>query len=151
LETLITAQLANHYGVRFLSTAAFRLLNADHRFVVILDGFDEMKFAMAPNDFNHISAQIRNTAAVNSKLLLLGRPDSIESEEEETRLTSSRFHALPLKADSAPDFDSLRLAFLSKEEYLIHFWFGRSSGKLAVRKIKRHVSLRTARSRTSFN
>jgi Restriction endonuclease len=118
LETLITAQLANHYGVRFLSTAAFRLLNADHRFVVILDGFDEMKFAMAPNDFNHISAQIRNTAAVNSKLLLLGRPDSIESEEEETRLTSSRFHAIPLKADSAPDFDSLRLAFLSKEEYL---------------------------------
>jgi hypothetical protein len=118
LETLVTAQLANHYGVRFLSTAAFRLLNADHRFVVILDGFDEMKFAMAPNDFNHISAQIRNAAAVNSKLLLLGRPDSIESEEEETRLTSSRFHAIALKADSAPDFDSLRLAFLSKEEYL---------------------------------
>lgn len=118
LETLITAQLTNHYGVRFFSTAAFRLLNAHHRFVVILDGFDEMKFAMAPNDFNHISAQIRNTAAVNSKLLLLGRPDSIENAEEESRLTSSRFHAIPLKADSAPDFDSLRLAFLSKEEYL---------------------------------
>jgi NACHT domain len=118
LETLITAQLANHYGVRFFSTAAFRLLNAYHRFVLILDGFDEMKFAMAPNDFNHISAQIRNTAAVNSKLLLLGRPDSIESEEEESRLTSSRLHTVPLKADSAPDFDSLRIAFLSKDEYL---------------------------------
>ena len=118
LETLITAQLANHYGVRFLSGAAFRLLNTDHRFVIILDGFDEMKFAMAPNDFNHISAQIRKTAAVNSKLLLLGRPDSIESEEEESRLTSSRLHTIPLKADSAPDFDSLRMAFLSKDEYL---------------------------------
>ena len=118
LETLITAQLTNHYGVRFFSTAAFRLLNAHHRFVIILDGFDEMKFAMAPNDFNHISAQIRKTAAVDSKLLLLGRPDSIESEEEATRLTSSRFHTIPLKADSGPDFDSLRMAFLSKEEYL---------------------------------
>jgi hypothetical protein len=118
LETLITAQLANHYGVRFFSTAAFRLLNAYHRFVIILDGFDEMKFAMAPNDFNHISAQIRNTAAVNSKLLLLGRPDSIESEEEASRLTSSRLHTVPLKADSAPDFESLRMAFLSREEYL---------------------------------
>jgi NACHT domain len=118
LEMLIAAQLTNHYGVRFFSTAAFRLLNAHHRFVIILDGFDEMKFAMAPNDFNHISAQIRNTAAVNSKLLLLGRPDSIESEEEESRLTSSRFHTIPLKADSAPDFESLRMAFLSKDEYL---------------------------------
>lgn len=118
LETLIAAQLTNHYGVRFFSTAAFQLLNAHHRFVIILDGFDEMKFAMAPNDFNHISAQIRKTAAVDSKLLLLGRPDSIENEEEESRLTSSRFHAVPLKADSAPDFESLRMAFLSKDEYL---------------------------------
>ncbi|MVT69461.1 NACHT domain-containing protein [Bradyrhizobium pachyrhizi] len=118
LETLITAQLTNHYGVRFFSTAAFRLLNAHHRFVIILDGFDEMKFAMAPNDFNHISAQIRKTAAVDSKLLLLGRPDSIESEEEVSRLTSSRLHTIPLKADSGPDFQSLRMAFLSKEEYL---------------------------------
>jgi hypothetical protein len=118
LETLFTAQLSNYYGVRFCSTAAFRLLNTYHRFVLILDGFDEMKFAMAPNEFNHISAQIRNMAAVNSKLLLLGRPDSIENEEEASRLTSSRLPTIPLKADSAPDFDSLRLAFLSKDEYL---------------------------------
>ena len=118
LETLITTQLANQYGVRFFSTAAFRLLNTYHRFVIILDGFDEMKFAMAPNDFNHISAQIRNMATVDSKILLLGRPDFIESEEEKSRLTSSRFHNIPLKADSAPDFDSLRMVFLSKEEYL---------------------------------
>lgn len=118
LETLITAQLANYYGVRFCSTAAFRLLNTYRRFVLIFDGFDEMKFAMAPNEFNHISAQIRNMAAVNSKLLLLGRPDSIESEEEASRLTSSRIPTIPLPADSAPDFDSLRLDFLSKDEYL---------------------------------
>jgi hypothetical protein len=118
LETLIASQLSNHYGVRFFSTAAFRLLNAQHRFVIILDGFDEMKFAMAPNDFNHISAQIRKTATINSKLLLLGRPDSIENNEEESRLTSSRLHTIPLKADDAPDFESLRMASLLTEEYL---------------------------------
>jgi len=32
-------QLANQYGVRFFSTAAFRILNTYHRFVIILDGF----------------------------------------------------------------------------------------------------------------
>jgi hypothetical protein len=120
IETLIVAQLANHYGVRFVSSAAFRLLNTQGRFVLILDGFDEMKFAMAPNDFNFISAQIRKAASVNPKLLLLGRPDSIESGEEQQRLTSSRItvHNTPLRVDEGPDFDSVRLASLSKEEYL---------------------------------
>jgi len=120
LETLIITQLTNQYGVRYFSAMAFRLLNAKHRFAIILDGFDEMKFAMAPNDFNYISSQMRKTAAVNPRLLLLGRPDSIESEEEERRLTSSRLHVqnVPLKADDGPDFSSVRICFLEKDEYL---------------------------------
>jgi hypothetical protein len=95
-------------------------LNEEQRFVLILDGFDEMKFAMAPNEFNYISSEIRKVSAVNSKLLLLGRPGSIETEDEERRLTSSRLHVqnLTLRADEAPDFASLRLSSLSEEQYL---------------------------------
>jgi hypothetical protein len=120
LETLVVSQLANFYGVRYFSAAAFRLLNARRRFVLILDGFDEMKFAMAPNDFNFISAQMRKTAAVNPRLLLLGRPDAVETDDEVRRLTSSKLHLqnVPLRADDGPEFDSLRLAFLSREQYL---------------------------------
>src|SRR4029077_11205760 len=116
LESLIFNQLANLYGVRNLSAIAFRILNRDNRFVLILDGFDEMKFAMAPHEFNYISSEIRKVAAVNSKLLLLGRPGSIETEEEERRLTSSRldFQNLTFREDSAPDFFSLRMSFLTK-------------------------------------
>jgi hypothetical protein len=40
-----------------------------------------------PNEFNYISSEIRKVSAANSKLLLLGRPGSIETEEEERRLT----------------------------------------------------------------
>jgi hypothetical protein len=97
------------------------VLNREQRFVVILDGFDEMKFAMAPNEFNYISSQIRKVAAANSKLLVLGRPGSIETEEEERRLTSSKLqvHNLMVRTDDAPDFTSLRLSSLSKEQYLL--------------------------------
>jgi hypothetical protein len=42
VETLIVTQLQNHYGVRFISSTSFRQLNAQGRFVLILDGFDEM-------------------------------------------------------------------------------------------------------------
>jgi NACHT domain-containing protein len=120
LESLIFSQLANLYGVRNLSAIAFRILNRDHRFVLILDGFDEMKFAMAPNEFNYISSEIRKVAAVNSKLILLGRPGSIETEEEEKRLTSSKLQVqhLVFRADDAPDFFSLRLSLFAKEQYL---------------------------------
>ena len=120
LETLIVTQLANVYGVRYFSAVAFRLLNARQRFVLILDGFDEMKFAMAPNDFAFISAQMRKTATVNPRLLLLGRPDAVETDDEVNRLTSATLHLqnMPLRADDGPEFASLRLAFLSKEQYL---------------------------------
>jgi hypothetical protein len=120
LEQLVVSQLANLYGVRYISATAFRLLNARHRFVLILDGFDEMKFAMAPNDFNFISAQMRKVAAVNPRLLLLGRPDAVETDEEVRRLTSAKIllDNVPLRADGGPEFESLRLAFLSREQYL---------------------------------
>jgi len=121
LESLIFTQLSNFYGVRNLSASAFGILNKERRFVLILDGFDEMKFAMAPNEFNYISSEIRKVATVNPKLLLLGRPGSIETEEEERRLTSSKLHVqnLTVRADDAPDFSSLRLSSLTKEQYLL--------------------------------
>jgi hypothetical protein len=120
LESLIVSTLTNHYGVRNLSTIAFRLLNQRHRFVLIFDGFDEMKFAMAPNEFNFIAAQMRQAAAVNPRLILLGRPSSISSDEEEERLTSSKLvvDELSARADDGPNFASLRLSSLTQPEYL---------------------------------
>lgn len=120
IENLIVSQLSNHYGVREISSAAFRILNEQRRFVLILDGFDEMKFAMAPNEFSHISAQIRRTAKINPRLLLLGRPSAIENEDEKDRLTSSQIqvHDQSVRMDEGPDFTSLRLAPLTRDEYL---------------------------------
>ena len=92
LEGLITAQLMNHYGVRNVSTAGSPAPHASGP--RILDGFDEMKFAMAPHEFNHISAQMRKTAAINPRILLLGRPDSIETDEE--KATADQLQALNL-------------------------------------------------------
>src|SRR5262249_15648575 len=89
-------------------------------FVLILDGFDEMKFAMAPNDFAFFSAEIRKAAKANSHLLILGRPDVLETEDDAARLLSSKIRSYSqiVPADESPDFDNVRLAFLSKDEYL---------------------------------
>jgi hypothetical protein len=120
LESYLLIQLTNFYGVRFLSSASFRILNNAKRFILILDGFDEMKFAMAPHDFNFISSQIRGMTADNSKLLLLGRPSAIQSDDEELRLTSSRLQLpnLAVKVDRAADFINLSLSTLTEEQYL---------------------------------
>jgi NACHT domain len=120
LESYLLIQLTNFYGVRFLSSTSFRVLNKAQRFVLILDGFDEMKFAMAPHDFNFISSQIRSMVADNSKLLLLGRPSAIQSDDEEQRLTSSRLQLpnLAVKTDRAADFINLSLSTLTEEQYL---------------------------------
>jgi hypothetical protein len=120
LESYILIQLANFYGVRFMSSASFRVLNGAQRFVLILDGFDEMKFAMAPHEFNYISSQIRKVAAENPKLLLLGRPSAIQSDDEEQRLTTQKLQLtnLVVKADRAADFVNLSLSTLTEEQYL---------------------------------
>jgi hypothetical protein len=120
IEALISIQLTNFYGVRHFSSAAFNQLNKSGRFILIFDSFDEMKFAMAPNDFAYFSSELRKLAKDNPRLMLLGRPDVIESDEDAQRLLTSKIqsHHLVVRVDDAPDFDNVRLAFLSAEQYL---------------------------------
>ena len=120
IETLIFSQLTNFYGIRDFSIGAFRLLNRQHRFVLILDGVDEMKFAMAQNEFAYFAAELRKSGKDNPKLLILGRPDVLVSEDDASRLLTSKIESYghAVKADDAPDFENVRLAFFAKDEYL---------------------------------
>jgi hypothetical protein len=120
IEMLIYAQLTHYHGVRHFSAATFKILNDQQRFVLILDGFDEMKFAMAPNDFAYFSSEVRRLAAANPNLMLLGRPDAVIGEEEIGRLLSSRLvsHDISVRAGDGPDFANYRLAFLLKPQYI---------------------------------
>ena len=120
IETLIFSQLTNYYGIREFSVGAFKLLNKQRRFVLILDGVDEMKFAMAQNEFAYFSGELRNSAKENPKLLILGRPDVMVSEDDASRLLSSKIvsYGHAVKADDAPDFENVRLSFFAKDEYL---------------------------------
>jgi hypothetical protein len=119
IEALISSQLTNYYGVRHFSSSAFNQLNKSGRFILIFDSFDEMKFAMAPNDFAYFSAELRKLSQDNPRLILLGRPDVIESDEDAQRLLTSKMqsHHLVVRADDAPDFENVRLAFLSVDQY----------------------------------
>src|SRR5262249_24753493 len=93
IETLIFSQLTNYYAVRAFSAIAFKSLNKTKRLVLIFDGFDEMKFDMAPNEFAYFASELRKSAMENPRLLILGRPDVLVSEEDSARLTSSKIES----------------------------------------------------------
>jgi hypothetical protein len=120
IVNVVFNQLSAYFGVRDFSIGAFKLLNKQRRFVLIFDGFDEMKFAMAQNEFAYFSDELRSFGKDNPKLLILGRSDIFTSDDDRTRLVSPKIesHGHAISADGAPDFENLRIAFFSKEEYL---------------------------------
>jgi len=68
--------ILNYSFKRFLS------FNAEGRFVIVLDGFDEMKHAMSWTDFKATVEGLNALVVRNSKVILLGRPSAFTSESE---------------------------------------------------------------------
>jgi hypothetical protein len=58
-------------------------LNRSGRLLIILDGFDEMKHAMTAADFQSNFAQFNRLLVGKAKVLLLGRPNALPSNERE--------------------------------------------------------------------
>jgi len=58
-------------------------LNRSGRLLVILDGFDEMKHAMTAADFQSNFHEFNRLLVGNAKVLLLGRPNALPSNERE--------------------------------------------------------------------
>lgn len=88
--------------------------------MIILDGFDEMKHAMTKAEFSAISKEIRKLVLINSKILLLGRPDAVVTGEEHSILVKGRIQFSGIEIDDtiAAEFEEVRLDFFSKSEYL---------------------------------
>ncbi|MFT3986145.1 restriction endonuclease [Aestuariivirga sp.] len=60
----------------------FSRLNEAGRFVVICDGFDEMKHAITWEQFCYNFSQINRLVCGRSKVIVLGRPNALLSEDE---------------------------------------------------------------------
>jgi hypothetical protein len=75
LRELLTIQFAADYRVEGFNFPLFSVLNEMGRFVLILDGFDEMKHAMRQRDIQKNFDNICSFVNPSSKIILFGRPD----------------------------------------------------------------------------
>ena len=64
------------------SWPAFDRLNRVGRFVLILDGFDEMRYSLSASSLRHNFDQIQSLIVGDAKVLILGRPTAFVSDEE---------------------------------------------------------------------
>jgi len=121
IDGLFANVLTNEFGVHGYNFNTFWNLHQAGRFVIILDGFDEMKHAMTKAEFSAIAKEIRKLIIPRSKVILLGRPDAIVSDEEHSVLVRGTKSISGLEIPDGIDasFKELRLDFFSTDEYLL--------------------------------
>jgi len=83
LPGLLGKALTTHSVVRNYNFDLFMRLNRAGRFLVILDGFDEMKHCLTWDSFCYNFRQINQLVQGNSKIVVLGRPNAFLNEEEQ--------------------------------------------------------------------
>ena len=90
-EIVHETQLEGLFGKEFTSRfpcvgyqyATLEYLNKQGRLFIILDGFDEMKHAMTAADFLNNFREFNKLLVGKAKVLLLGRPNALPSDERE--------------------------------------------------------------------
>lgn len=82
LEGLIGKHFTATNQVPGFSFSLFMEMNRSGHFVVILDGFDEMKHLLTWSEFKYNLAQLNRLVEGRSKVILLGRPTAFENDAE---------------------------------------------------------------------
>lgn len=82
LEGVLGAMFTYEFPVPHFNVHRFFDLNRRGRFLLILDGFDEMKHAMTWTDFRAQLAELNKLISGHSRVMLLGRPSAFLSNEE---------------------------------------------------------------------
>ena len=131
LEGLLGKGLTGASLVRNYSFDAFMTLNRDGRFVIILDGFDEMKQTLSWDEFRYNLRHLNRLVVPNSRVMLLGRPTAFLSDEEhEFALHGIRAAGQQVIRDPDwPDYLEVTIASLSQDRiqqflqrYLTYRW-----------------------------
>lgn len=116
LPSLISSTLSGAGGrssVKDFSYPLFLQMVKLGKFLIILDGFDEMRHAMDIDDFVFTFEQMKPLFEGNSKVIILGRPDSFFSVEEENRIINSLFESV---SKSAGNIEKLEVSLFNNDE-----------------------------------
>ena len=118
LDGLLARTLTNASPVRNFTLAAFMTLNAEGHFVVVLDGFDEMKHTMTWEEFKYNFFQFNRLVQGRSRVLLLGRPTAfLNDEEHRLALHGIRSHAgVDVPENGWPDYVEVAIAPMVEDQ-----------------------------------
>lgn len=82
VESLICKTFSSTFNVDGFNYERFRKLNELGHFLILFDGFDEMKHAMPFLFIKKVFRNIYDLVLDNSKVVVLGRPSAFTTEEE---------------------------------------------------------------------
>jgi len=101
---------------------AFQALNRLGTFVLLLDGFDEMKHSMTPAVFRYTFKEVLKIVVPHSKTVLAGRPTAfMTSAEREEFLHASRTHGTQVfRVPGQPDFREISISPFADDQ-IVYF------------------------------
>src|ERR1700730_925719 len=86
LRSLITDYLVNRHRIENYSYELFRTLNKEGRFLIILEGFDEMKLGMTLDALVFNCAELNQLREGLAKVIICGRPTVFASDDEQAAI-----------------------------------------------------------------
>ena len=112
LEGLLGRTLGVTNAIPNYAFDRFMALNRAGRFVVILDGFDEMKRTLSWEEFQHNFQQLNRLVAGESRVLLLGRPTAFLNDEEYDLALhgKQRIGDRETRLPEWPDYETVRIS-----------------------------------------
>jgi hypothetical protein len=117
LEGLLGKVFTATHVVMNYSFELFMALNQAGRFLIILDGFDEMKHTMSWSQFKYNFGQLHRLVVPNSKIILLGRPSAFLSDAEHLHALRGirRIMGKDIREPNWPEYEEVRLAEFTAE------------------------------------
>lgn len=82
IEGLLGKVLTSQYRVQNYHFETFQALNREGRFLIIYDGFDEMKHGLTHAKFQYVMTELMRLDEGNSRILVLGRDTAFHDERE---------------------------------------------------------------------
>ena len=134
IESIIAGMFGLDFPVPGFSVPTFLHCNAQGRFVIICDGFDEMKHAMTWADFRSTISEINKLVCENSKIIILGRPNAFLSSDEHVQILRgfTKFGESYRNLVDWPQFEEIVLSEFDNEQrkifvekYLIYVYKSR--------------------------
>lgn len=118
IDGILGSHFTNEYSIPRFNWRHFCRLNEKGRYLIILDGFDEMKHAMTWHQFKAQVRELLELLQGEAKVLLLGRPSAFLSEDEHRyilkgeRPTAEGYRGLP----GWPMFHELELEDFTRDQ-----------------------------------